>query len=157
VQHSFTADGEHAREDALLEAGAEHDRVVFLIHVRGPGLEEPDSKKREIEGRRASASVLHVRVSSSSRLSIARRDPPASEELEKIRGARFVRDIERRDTRRTRYNTARWKEGRPALSLSLLGVDDDGDDDGGSGGGGGDGGDSGGQAVAVMALTSLFP
>lgn len=37
VQHSFTADGEHAREDALLETGAEHDRVVFLIHVRGPG------------------------------------------------------------------------------------------------------------------------
>lgn len=41
-------------------------------------------------------------------------------------------------------NTIRWREGRPALSLSLLCVDDDGDDDGGSGGGGGD---SGGQAV----------
>lgn len=34
VQHPFAADGEHAREDALLQAGAEDDRVVLLIHVR---------------------------------------------------------------------------------------------------------------------------
>jgi len=34
VQHPFTADGEHAREDAFLQAGAEDNRVVFLIHVR---------------------------------------------------------------------------------------------------------------------------
>lgn len=45
VKHSFTADGEHAREDALLEAGAEYDRVVFLIHVRA-GLEVPDPRRR---------------------------------------------------------------------------------------------------------------
>lgn len=34
VQHPFAADGEHAREDALLQAGAEDDCVVLLIHVR---------------------------------------------------------------------------------------------------------------------------
>lgn len=34
VQHPFAADGEHPREDALLQAGAEDDRVVLLIHVR---------------------------------------------------------------------------------------------------------------------------
>lgn len=44
VQHPFTADGEHTREDALLEAGAEHDRVVFLIHVRA-GLEEAEIRR----------------------------------------------------------------------------------------------------------------
>lgn len=34
VEHSFAADREHSREDAFLETGAEHDCVVFFIHVR---------------------------------------------------------------------------------------------------------------------------
>lgn len=49
VQHSFTADGEHAWENALFEAGAEHDRVVFFIHfavwVRRAGFEEERDRR----------------------------------------------------------------------------------------------------------------
>lgn len=34
VQHPFAADRQHARQDALFEASAEHDRVIFFVHVR---------------------------------------------------------------------------------------------------------------------------
>lgn len=153
MQHSFPADGEHAREDALLEAGAEHDRVVFLIHVRGPGLEEPGIRRARSKAGEPSASMCPTRTTFRPLPVCPSRDASLllrARNWRGFRGARtLVRDIERRDTRRTRYEMQYgWKEGRPALSLSLLGVDDDGDDDGG---------DSGGQAVATTALTSLFP
>lgn len=50
MQHPLAADGQHAREDALLEAGAEHDRVVFFIHVRTGG-ENEDQRRRRRRGR----------------------------------------------------------------------------------------------------------
>lgn len=45
VQHPFAADGQHAREDAFLQAGAEDDRVVLFIHVRAG--READRGRRE--------------------------------------------------------------------------------------------------------------
>lgn len=142
VQHPFAADGQHAREDALLQAGAEDNRVVLLIHVcvgreadRRGGRRKavaPESSRSLVSrdlNAECTASPTPLRFSPSraphSRSLSPAACPSKSYTTENTRD-RYVTRHCTRQHRSARHGTARhdtaWRgtEGRPALSLALL-------------------------------------
>lgn len=126
VEHSFAADREHPREDAFLETGAEHDCVVFFIHVRA-GRSKPKVSARSggfsgglnaVNADVVLLSQTHLLVT----LSLASRCHAIGNTL--------------RDCYVTRHSA---ENGRKTNSFSRYFDDDgDGDSDGGGDGGGDD-------------------